>query len=54
MPVADVQHAFPTTNFDTLVTLPGFGEVSVNVARIVDRPGYVASSPMGPERAWSI
>jgi lysophospholipase L1-like esterase len=46
MPVADVQDAFSTTDFDTLVTLPDVGEVPVNVARICQWTWMCA--PPGP------
>ena len=48
MPVADVQDAFSTTNFDTFVTLPGFGQVPVNVARICQWTWMCAPPPIGP------
>jgi hypothetical protein len=48
IPVADVQNAFSTTNFDTLVNLPGFGEVPVNVARICQWTWMCVPPPMGP------
>jgi lysophospholipase L1-like esterase len=48
MPVANVQDAFSTTNFDTLVTLPGFGQVPVNVARVCQWTWMCVPPPMGP------
>jgi lysophospholipase L1-like esterase len=48
LPVANVQDAFSTTNFDTLVTLPGFGELPVNVARICQWTWMCVPPPMGP------
>jgi lysophospholipase L1-like esterase len=46
MPVANVQDAFSTTDFDTLVTLPDLGQVPVNVARICQWTWMCA--PPGP------
>jgi hypothetical protein len=48
IPVANVQDAFSTTNFDRLVTLPGLGEVPINVARICQWTWMCAPPPMGP------
>ena len=48
IPVANVQDAFSTTNFDTLVTLPGFGQVPVNVARVCQWTWMCVPPPMGP------
>jgi lysophospholipase L1-like esterase len=48
VPVADVEAAFSTTDFDTLVTLPGVGQVPVNVARICQWTWMCAPPPQGP------
>jgi hypothetical protein len=48
VPVADVQAAFSTTDFDTLVTLPGFGQVPRNVARVCQWTWMCVPPPMGP------
>ena len=48
MPVANVQDAFSTTNFDILVTLPGVGPVPLNVARICQWTWMCVPPPMGP------
>ena len=48
IPVANVQDAFSTTNFDTLVTLPCFGQVPVNVARVCQWTWMCVPPPMGP------
>ena len=48
MPVADVQAAFSTTDFDTLVTLAGVGQVPVNVARVCQWTWMCAPPPQGP------
>jgi hypothetical protein len=48
VPVADVEGAFSTTNFDDLVVLPTFGEVPVNVARICQWTWMCAPPPRGP------
>jgi lysophospholipase L1-like esterase len=48
VPVADVQAAFSTTDFDTLVSLPGFGQVPRNVARICQWTWMCVPPPMGP------
>jgi lysophospholipase L1-like esterase len=47
-PVADVEGAFSTTDFDTPVSLPGFGSVPLNVARICEWTWVCASAPYGP------
>jgi lysophospholipase L1-like esterase len=47
-PVADVQGAFSTTDFATLVTLPGVGPVPLNVARVCQWTWMCAPSPAGP------
>jgi lysophospholipase L1-like esterase len=48
VPVANVQDAFSTTNFDTLVTLPGFGQVPLNVARVCQWTWMCVPAPQGP------
>jgi lysophospholipase L1-like esterase len=48
VPVADVQGAFSTTNFDDLVDLPPFGQVPVNVARICQWTWMCEPPPRGP------
>ena len=48
MPVADVQGAFHTTDFDTLVPLPGVGTVPLNVALICAYTWICAPPPLGP------
>jgi lysophospholipase L1-like esterase len=48
MPVADVEAAFSTTDFDTLATLPGVGQVPVNVARVCQWTWMCAPPPQGP------
>jgi hypothetical protein len=48
MPVADVEAAFSTTDFDTLVTLPGVGQVPVNVARVCQWTWMCAPPLQGP------
>ena len=48
IPVADVQAAFSTTDFDTLVTLAGVGQVPVNVARVCQWTWMCAPPPQGP------
>jgi lysophospholipase L1-like esterase len=48
VPVANVQDAFATTNFDDQVTLPAFGPVPVNVARICQWTWMCAPPPQGP------
>jgi lysophospholipase L1-like esterase len=48
MPVANVQDAFSTTDFDTLVTLPDVGQVPVNVARICRWTWMCVPPPTGP------
>ena len=47
-PVADVEAAFSTTDFDTLVTLPGVGQVPLNVARVCQWTWMCAPAPQGP------
>jgi hypothetical protein len=48
VPVADVEAAFSTTDFDTLVTLPGVGQVPLNVARVCQWTWMCAHPPQGP------
>jgi lysophospholipase L1-like esterase len=48
VPVADVEDAFATTNFDDLATLPTIGQVPVNVARICQWTWMCAPPPQGP------
>jgi lysophospholipase L1-like esterase len=47
--VADVQGAFSTTDFATLVSLPGAGDVPLNVARICQWTWICAPAPYGPD-----
>jgi lysophospholipase L1-like esterase len=47
--VADVEGAFSTTDFDTTVTLDGFGPVPVNVARICEWTWAGSPPPLGPD-----
>ena len=49
MPVADVEGAFSTTDFTTLVPLPPFGEVPLNVARLCQWTWVCAPAPLGPD-----
>jgi lysophospholipase L1-like esterase len=48
VPVADVQAAFATANFDTQVNLSGFGRVPLNVALICRWTWMCAPPPQGP------
>lgn len=48
MSVADVEGAFSTTNFTTMVPLPPFGDVPLNVARICQWTWVCAPPPLGP------
>jgi lysophospholipase L1-like esterase len=47
-PVADVEGAFSSNDFATLVDLPGVGTVPVNVARICEWTWVCAPPPLGP------
>ena len=47
--VADVEGAFSTTDFTTMVSLPGVGSVPLNVARICLWTWICAPSPLGPD-----
>jgi lysophospholipase L1-like esterase len=47
--VADVEGAFSSNDFTTLVTLPGAGEVPLNVARICTWTWVCAPAPLGPD-----
>jgi lysophospholipase L1-like esterase len=47
--VADVEGAFSTTDFATLVPLPGAGDVPINVARICMWTWICAPAPLGPD-----
>ncbi|MBP1706242.1 MAG: hypothetical protein H6Q36_1981, partial [Chloroflexi bacterium] len=49
IPVADVEGAFSTSDFATLVTLPTIGEVPLNVARICTWTWTCAPPPLGPD-----
>jgi lysophospholipase L1-like esterase len=46
--VADIETAFSSNDFDTLVTLPGAGTVPINVARICMWTWVCAPAPLGP------
>jgi lysophospholipase L1-like esterase len=47
--VADVESAFSTTDFTTIVPLPGAGDVPLNVARICMWTWICAPPPLGPD-----
>jgi lysophospholipase L1-like esterase len=47
--VADVEGAFSTTDFETLVSLDGAGEVPINVARAAGWTWFGAQPPLGPD-----
>jgi lysophospholipase L1-like esterase len=47
--VADIETAFSSNDFDTLVTLPGAGTVPINVARICMWTWVCAPAPLGPD-----
>jgi lysophospholipase L1-like esterase len=47
--VADIESAFSSNDFDTLVDLPGAGAVPVNVARICMWTWVCAPAPFGPD-----
>ena len=49
LPVADVEGAFATTDFETMVPLQGFGPVPLNVARIYEWTWAGAPPPLGPD-----
>ena len=49
MAVADVEGAFSTTDFETLVPIEGSGEVPLNVARILDWTWAGTPPPLGPD-----
>jgi len=49
IPVADVEAAFSTTDFATIVALPGFGPVPLNVFRICTWTWTCAPPPLGPD-----
>ncbi len=53
-PVADVQGAFATTDFTTLVTLPGIGAVPRNVALVCLGTWLCVPPPLGPDRHANI
>lgn len=48
-PTADVESAFSTTDFATIVSLPGAGDVPLNVARICAWTWVCAPAPLGPD-----
>ncbi len=47
--VADIERAFSSNDFDTVVTLPGAGEVPLNVARICQWTWVCVGPPLGPD-----
>jgi lysophospholipase L1-like esterase len=47
--VADLETAFSSNDFDTLVDLPGAGTVPLNVARICMWTWVCAPAPLGPD-----
>lgn len=47
--VADIETAFSSNDFDTLVDLPGVGPVPINVARICMWTWVCAPAPLGPD-----
>ena len=47
--VADIERAFSSNDFDTLVDLPGAGAVPLNVARICMWTWVCAPAPLGPD-----
>lgn len=47
--VADIETAFSSNDFDTLVELPGVGTVPLNVARICAWTWVCAPPPLGPD-----
>ena len=49
MVAADVEGAFSTTDFETLVPIDGIGVVPLNVARILDWTWAGAPPPLGPD-----
>lgn len=49
MDVADVQGAFATSDFETMVMLEGVGAVPLNVARIYEWTWVGAPPPLGPD-----
>jgi lysophospholipase L1-like esterase len=49
MPVADVEGAFSTTDFTTLVPLPPLGNVPLNVVRLCQWTWVCAPAPLGPD-----
>jgi lysophospholipase L1-like esterase len=49
MPVADVEGAFSTTDFSTMVPLPPVGVVPLNVARICQWTWICVPAPLGPD-----
>ena len=48
MPVADVEGAFSTTDFTTMVPLAPFGDVPLNVVRICQWTWICVPPPLGP------
>lgn len=49
MPVADVEGAFSTTDFTTMVPMPPFGDVPLNVVRICQWTWICVPPPLGPD-----
>jgi hypothetical protein len=50
LPVADVEGAFATTDFETEVELEGAGRVPINVARACEWTWGGAPPPLGPDQ----
>ena len=48
-PVADIETAFSSNDFDTQVSLPGAGTIPLNVARICMWTWVCAPPPLGPD-----
>ncbi len=47
--MADVEGAFSTTDFETMVPLDGFGDVPTNVARVLEWTWAGTPPPLGPD-----
>lgn len=52
--MADVETAFSTTDFTTMVPLPGVGQVPLNVARICAWSWVCAPPPLGPDNHLNV
>ena len=49
VPVADVAGAFASTDFETMVSVPGYGQLPISVARVCAWTWACTPPPLGPD-----